>query len=66
MLHRNKIVYAELPDQYKSRQKGEAKATISLNIVVPKELEKKTEKFMKKCLRDFDEAFNDFIDSFDV
>lgn len=65
MLHRNKITYVELPEWYQTGRMKEAKATISLNINIPKSLEGKTEKFMKQCLKDFNTAFKDFIDSLD-
>lgn len=65
MLHRNAITYAKLPEWYQTSRKKDAKAVISLQVTVPKELEKKTEKFMKRVLKDFDEAFHDFINDLD-
>lgn len=62
MLNRRTNVYCALPDEVSGGGKQkDAKGTISLNVVVPKEMEKKAVKFMEKYSKSFEKDFRKFI-----
>lgn len=62
MLNRRSSVYYTLPDELVSGTKTkESKATISIGIVVPKDMEKKAQKFMEEATDDFAKSFKKFM-----
>lgn len=60
-MHRNATVYVPLPEHLVNGRYKEAKATISLNFVVPPNMEKESNKYIKKCLKDFEKGFVKFV-----
>ena len=64
MISRSSTVYCELPAQLvgnSSRKKKEAKATISMSIVVPADMEKKATKFMDSMAEEYAKQFSKFM-----
>lgn len=57
MVNRRNTVYFTIPEDLNPGKTKEMKANISLGIVVPKELEKKAQKFMDDISDDFSKAF---------
>ena len=61
MINRRATTYYTLPEELASGKTKEAKATFSMNLVVPKNMEKKAQKFMKEASDDFSKAFQKWM-----
>lgn len=62
MISRSLSCYVELPNEMvEGKKKKEAKATISMNIVVPSYMEKKSQKFLSDAADDFSRSFKKFM-----
>lgn len=63
MLSRSANCYNELPGyMVEGRKKKEAKATISMTLVVPSYMEDAAQKFMKERAKDYRDEFDEFIE----
>lgn len=62
MVNRRNTVYYTLPEQIAPGKQKDAKLTVSFGAVVPKEMEKKVQKFMDNMHDDIAKAFKKFMD----
>lgn len=62
MINRKSNVYVKLPDSLTTGKTNEAKATISISLVLPKSIEeKKGQKFINEFMDEFADDFKKFI-----
>lgn len=62
MINRKSNVYIKLPDTLVTGKTNEAKATISVSLVLPKSIdEKKGQKFIETTMDEFADDFKKFI-----
>ena len=62
MINRSLNCYVELPEaMVEGKKKKEARASISMNIVVPSYLEKKAQSFLSDAADDFSDSFKKFM-----
>lgn len=62
MISRSLNVYVDLPEEMvHGKKKKEARASISMNVVVPPEIEKKAQKFLSEAADDFSDSFKKFM-----
>lgn len=63
MINRRAVIYAELPEELvKGKKSKEAKLEISINLVIPRELEgKKAVEFIDDAIDDVAKGFKKFI-----
>ena len=63
MVNRRTTIYAKLPDGMFKPNQGEAKLSISFNLVIPKDLagNKKIDELMTEMMESCEKEFNSFI-----
>ena len=60
--NRSNTTYRKLPEQLATSKLPDAKLTASLNVLVPKEIDrKKVDRFMKEAHKSLADAFETFI-----
>lgn len=64
MINRSYTVYYTIPPdilEKDTKKRREAKGTISMNVVVPPEFEKKASKFMDSFAKEYEKQFKKFM-----
>lgn len=60
-INRSNTTYVKLPEELATKSMPDAKASISLNLLVPKGMEKAATKFMEETQKAVGKAFKKFM-----
>lgn len=60
-ISRSKTIYQSLPDELATASLPDAKVVFSINVVVPKGMEKTAERFIKESQDDIRDAFKRYV-----